>query len=226
MPRLARLVVPEMPHHVIQRGNRRQDVFFNDGDRRAYLAILHQACERHGVAIWAYCLMRNHVHFVAVPQGPSALARCFGEAHLRYTRRINVREQWQGHLWQARFGSSVMDDRYLLAAVRYIERNPVAAGIVDVPWRYAWSSAAWHVGERAEDPLVSGDELLRSEIGDWRSYLQQPDLSQETTPFERDTVVSRPLGDDKFVAALEQRFHRRLRQREVGRPRKSVAVPN
>ncbi len=229
MPRLARVVIPGFPHHVIQRGNRRLAVFFNDEDRSAYLALLRKACVKHGVNIWAYCLMPNHVHVIAVPEREDGLARCFGEAHLHYTWRINTQNGWRGHLWQARFGSSVMDERYLMAAVRYVERNPVRAGIVRQAWEYRWSSAAWHVGLVKHDPLVSEDELLKGLIGDWQLYLSAEEDSRQMTIIERESLVSRPLGSEEFIRELEQRLGRPLLRGKAGRPHqkdKLVAVPD
>ena len=228
MARLARLVVPGLPHHVVQRGNRRLDVFFTDEDRTTYLALLRAACQRAGVQIWAYCLMRNHVHLIAVPAGEDSLARCFSDAHVRYTRRINFREGWRGHLWQARFGSSVLDERYLLAAVRYVERNPVKAGIMRVPWHYRWSSAAWHVGHVDSDPLVRGDELLRGLVSDWKAYLSREEEGVTERKIEQEAQVSRPLGSEEFLRTLEHRFGHSFARGKPGRPqrRKSVAVPD
>ena len=228
MARIARIVVPGMPHHVIQRGNRRMDVFFNDKDRAVYITFLQQACYRYGVKIWAYCLMRNHVHFIAVPERKEALARCFADAHVRYARRVNAREGWRGHLWQARFGSSVLDERYLIAAVRYVERNPVRAGIVQLPWQYRWSSAAWHVGAIRVDPLVAGDEPLQALIGDWQEYLYVEEDSAVVAAIRRETHVSRPLGDKRFIQALEVQVGRSLMRNKPGRryPQQSVAVPH
>ena len=131
MARIARVVAPGVPHHVTQRVNRRQQTFFCDDDSRAYLELMAQWCSRCAVEMWAYCLMPNHVHLVAVPESEDGLRRGIGEAHRRYTRRINFRERWRGHLWQGRFASYAMEERYLLAAARYIEMNPVRAGLVD-----------------------------------------------------------------------------------------------
>ena len=131
MARLARLVIPGLPHHVTQRGNRRQQTFFNDGDYAAYLELMADWCREEGVEIWSYCLMPNHVHLIAVPKTEDGLRRAIGEAHRRYTRRINFREQWRGYLWQGRFASFIMDEPYLLAAARYVELNPVRAKLVD-----------------------------------------------------------------------------------------------
>lgn len=119
MARLARLVIPGLPHHVTQRGNRRQQTFFNDGDYAAYIELMAQWCREEGVEIWSYCLMPNHVHLIAVPKTEDGLRRAIGESHRSYTRRINFREQWRGYLWQGRFASFIMDEPYLLAAARY-----------------------------------------------------------------------------------------------------------
>ncbi|MEW5980395.1 MAG: transposase, partial [Acidobacteriota bacterium] len=144
MARLARVIAPGVPHHVTQRGNRRQQTFFCDDDYREYIALVSEWCAKHCVRIWAWCLMPNHVHLIAVPSSPESLARAIGEAHRRYTRRINFRENWRGHLWQERFASFPLDENYLLAAARYVEMNPVAAGLVAHPGEYPWSSARAH----------------------------------------------------------------------------------
>ena len=127
MARLARIVVPGMPHHVTQRGNRWQPTFFAEEDYAAYLELMSERCREEGVEIWAYCLMPNHVHLIAVPKREDSLRRAIGEAHRRYTRRVNLREGWRGHLWQERFSSFVLDEPYLLTSARYVELNPVRA---------------------------------------------------------------------------------------------------
>jgi putative transposase len=169
MPRSARAVRPGLPHHVTQRGNRRQVTFFCADDYRTYLRIMIGRCERHGLDIWAYCLMPNHVHLIAVPETEEALARAVGETHRIYATEINRRQGWQGHLWQARFSSTVMDEGYLLAAARYVERNPVRAELVAAPEKYPWSSARCHV-EGTYDPLLSEPPLLDM-VGDWRTFV-------------------------------------------------------
>ena len=111
MARLARVVAPGLPHHITQRGNRRQQTFLCDEDYRSYLELMGQWCGAHQVEIWAYCLMPDHVHLIAVPQSADGLRRAIGEAHRRYTRMVNFREGWRGHLWQGRFSSFVLDER-------------------------------------------------------------------------------------------------------------------
>jgi putative transposase len=124
MARIARVIATGYPHHVTQRGNRRQRTFFNDEDYAVYLELLSEWTRKHDVEVWAYCLMPNHVHLIVVPGTQDGLARAIGEAHRRYTRRINFREGWKGHLWQERFSSFPMDENHLLTAVRYVEMNP------------------------------------------------------------------------------------------------------
>ena len=128
-----------------------------------------QWCAERGVAIWAYCLMPNHTHLIAVPQSEDALARAIGEAHRRYTRRINFREKWRGYLWQGRFGSFVMDEPYLVATARYVELNPVRAGLVSDAGDWRWSSATAHLSGR-DDGLVQVAPLLAM-VADWRGLL-------------------------------------------------------
>ena len=119
MARIARIVIPGVPHHIIQRGNRRQDVFFCDEDRKRYLAILLEESGKAGLTYWAYCLMNNHVHLIAVPKDEKGLAKGIGETHRKYTKYINTREKWRGYLWQGRFMSCPLDEKHLYAAVRY-----------------------------------------------------------------------------------------------------------
>jgi len=222
MARIARIVVPKYPHHIVQRGNRRQDVFFSDEDHLYYIELLKKSCERYGVNIWAYCLVTNHAHFIAVPGKQDSLARCFADAHVRYTRHINKRNGWKGHLWQARFGSSVLDEQYLIAAVRYVENNPVRAGLVKEAGEYPWSSAGWHLGMRDSDPLVSGDVMLRELVGNWRKYLQQEDETETIEVIRREVSVSRPAAGQSFIKKLEKRFACGLQRQKAGRPPKKV----
>jgi putative transposase len=222
MARIARLVAPGYPHHVIQRGNRRMDVFFSDDDYHIYIDLLKKASERYGVDIWAYCLMTNHAHFIAVPEKADSLARCFSDVHVRYTRMINKRQEWKGHLWQARFGSNVLDENYLRVAVRYVERNPVRAGMVKNAWDYPWSSAALHVGSVKHDELVSADALLRQIIGNWKKYLRQAEEEVFVGMIRKEGMVSRPIGEAAFIRKLERRFQCRLQRQKRGRPPKEL----
>jgi putative transposase len=141
-----------MPHHITQRGNRRQQTFFCEEDYEAYLQLMAEWCAKHAVEIWAYCLMPNHVHLVAVPNSEDGLRRAIGEAHRRYTRRINFREGWRGRLWQGRFASFVMDEPYLLAAARYVELNPIRAGLAMVSERLPLEQRTGSLGASGRHP--------------------------------------------------------------------------
>lgn len=154
MARLARIVVPNVPYHVTQRGNRRERTFFEDADYKRYRTMLGEAARRSGSQVWAYCLMPNHVHLIVVPADADGLRRTFADAHRRYTGLINARHQWTGHLWQGRFGAVAMDEAHLFAAVRYVALNPVRAGLVERAVDWPWSSVGAHLA-RTDDPLVT-----------------------------------------------------------------------
>lgn len=223
MARLARAVVPGLPHHITQRGNRRQRTFFASEDYELYKALMAEWCARCDVDVWAYCLMPNHVHLVAVPESEAGLRRAIGEAHRRYTLEVNLREKWRGHLWQGRFASFVMDGRYTLTAARYVELNPVRAGLVATAAEYPWSSARAHLTSR-DDLLVRAAPLLER-VEDWGAFLGEgsPD---DATEVRRHETTGRPLGDDAFVDELESRLGRVLRPRRRGpQPKPALAGP-
>jgi len=211
-------VVPGYPHHVTQRGNRRQQVFFSEDDYLAYLELLRDLKKDAGVDVWAYCLMPNHVHLIAVPQRPDSLATLFGLAHRRYARRINEAREWKGHLWQERFHSVVMDEHHLMAAVRYVELNPVRAGLCARPEDWAWSSTSAYLGGHSDQLLTTGP--MRSRISDWNSYLGQAVPDELLKGLRQGTRTGRPVGDQPFVLQLEQITGLRLRPRKPGPPAK------
>jgi putative transposase len=218
MARLARLVIPGMPHHVTQRGNRRQQTFFHDGDYAAYLELMAEWCREEGVAIWGYCLMPNHTHLIAVPASEQGLGRAVGEAHRRYTRRVNFREKWRGYLWQGRFASFVMDEPYLLATARYVELNPVRAGLVESPAEWRWSSARAHLSGR-DDGLVKVAPMLAM-VDDWQDLLNSVLPEEELKELRRHGRTGRPLGDEAFVERLEALVGRVLKPQKGGRPKR------
>jgi putative transposase len=213
MARIARVIAPGIPHHVTQRGNRRQPTFFNDEDYSVYIDLMAEWCVKYHVDIWASCLMPNHVHLIAVPETEEGLARAIGETHRRYTRRINFREKWRGHLWQERFSSFPMDESYLLAAARYVEMNPVSANMVVHPEDYPWSSARAHFA--AQDDLLVKVEPLLSLVGDWNNFLVMP-TEDETTMIRKHDRTGRPLGQSSFVERLEEQLGRSLCPQKPG----------
>jgi putative transposase len=203
MPRSARIVVPHVPHHLIQRGNRRQDVFFSDADKAFYLRLILKWSHIGGVSVWAYCLMDNHVHFVVVPLQPTGLAVTFGETHKRYTQAINARHGWEGYLWQGRFISNPMDDPYLYRAIRYAELNPVRAKIVARAENYPWSSARAHI--LGEDNILLGRNPLGLTGPEWSAYLAEGLVESETKLFGEHANSGQPLGDENFLRKIGMR---------------------
>lgn len=190
-------------------------VFRDAEDRVKYLSLIKEQGERFSLTFLAYCLMDNHVHLVAVPASQDSLARGIGEAHKRYTRYINAGEDVKGYLFQGRFFSCPMDERHLVAATRYIERNPVRAGLVKTAWEYPWSSAAFHVGERPDDPIVSHASMMGL-AHDWREMLLWD--PEEMTALRKSTRTGRPCGGDAFLDTAEDITRRPLRRNPVGRP--------
>ncbi len=214
MARMPRLVVPGYPHHVTQRGARRMKTFFSEGDYEYYLDLIAHYKEGAGVDVLAYCLMPNHVHFVAVPHEKESLSRLFRQVHRHYTRHINFREQWKGHLWQERFHSFVMDEQYLLATVRYVERNPVKAKLCFLAEEWRWSSAGAHL-LGVDDHIVTVKPMLER-IPDWRAYLSMEEGERELSTIKHHSTSGRPAGDTTFVQYLEALTGRDLQKKKPG----------
>lgn len=213
MARIARVVVPGIPHHVVQRGVRGMDTFFTAADRVEYLRLLSEQGKRFGVSFLAWCLMTNHVHLIAIPEQERSLALGIGEAHRRYTRYINFREGWRGYLFQGRFHSVPLEGIYLLAAVRYVLRNPVRARLVARAWEYEWSSARWFVGDTFKDPLAVSSDML-DDIVDRCAFLSQEEDAIKS--IRKHTRTGRPLGSKAFIDHLEQLTGRILHPRKRG----------
>lgn len=216
MARSKRLVVPGEPHHVTQRGNRREQVFFTPADRRLYLMLLKAAAESKRFQVWAYCLMDNHVHLIVVPELEDSLTKGLAEVHSMYSRHINFRNGWKGHIWQGPFYSCVLDEAHLIAAVRYVETNPVRAGLVGVAEAYPWSSARAHAGGEV-DPILSS-HFLTTQFGDWSAFLKDDPQPQVVNSLRRHTRTGRALGSAAFLTRLEHHSGRRVAPRRPGRP--------
>ena len=229
MARLARIVLPEVAHHVTQRGNRRLPVFFSDDDRRRYLALLSAGAETSGTRCLAWCLMDNHVHLILVPSHADGLRAMLGEAHRRYTRAINLREGWQGHLFQARFASYPMDDAHLMRALRYVENNPVAAGIAQAAEDWTWSSARSHVlGRRSAEDKLTDFAALEGHVPNWRAMLRHgleaggvgADGEAVLEAIEARLRSGRLLGAKEWIAAQEAASGRKLEPSKPGPARR------
>jgi putative transposase len=222
MPRLARTVAVGFAHHITQRGNNRQEVFFVDDDRRVYLELLQEQAGKYALELTGYCLMSNHIHLVAIPHAEEALANAIGRTHFRYTQYINRFHKRSGHLWQGRFYSCALDERHFWLAMKYVELNPVRARLCRKPWRYVWSSAAVHVDARAKSDIVNlsawYDMISASQ---WRRELSAGLEESEVSRLRSRTYTGRPLGSDSFLSKLERLLGRRVRPLPVGRPSKN-----
>ncbi|MCX7015468.1 MAG: transposase [Candidatus Sumerlaeota bacterium] len=223
MARFARLVTPGIPHHITHRGNRRADAFLRDEDRTRRLVFLKAYAKAARLDILAYCLMSNHVHLIGVPEGENSLARGVGLAHRRYAVWLNRREGWAGHLWANRYFSTPLDDAHHREAIRYVERNPVRAGLATRAEDYPWSSARAHCGGPPEAALAANQPYGDWGIEDWSDWLSQPEDAECLAALRRYTASGRPCGDAGFVDRLEALTGRVLRPGKRGRKRKHEA---
>jgi putative transposase len=227
MARSKRIVVPGLPHHVTQRGVRRCDTFLDAQDRKVYESLLLKSCKNYSLDVFAYSWMTNHVHVIAVPKFEYSLSCVFRDTNGLYAVYFNRKYDFSGHLWQARFYSCTLDEERLWSAVRYVERNPVRAGMVLRAEEYDWSSAASHCFNR-ENPLLTPLEPQIQLIPDWSLWLADEDAPEVLAAIRRNTASGRPLGSETFLRQLEVRLGRSLAPRRRGRKPKNLvlAVPN
>jgi putative transposase len=209
MARRARMTLPGIPHHVTQRGNRRERIFLEPGDEALYLDLMSAQLARHHVSCWAYCLMPNHVHLILTPADEPGLARAVGEAHRRYATFVGARGRWTGHLFQARFASVAMDEDHLLAAFRYIALNPVKARLTATAAEWPWSSTAAHLAGRGT-PYVDVEPAL-ARIDDFAAFVaHEPDDAARWSTLLKAEQVGRPVGAKAWIADLEKQHGRAL----------------
>jgi len=220
LARLARLVIPGIPYHVTQRGNRRQQTFFEDGDFTLYRDLLAEASRKAGAEVWAYCLMPNHVHLIVVPSDEDGLRRTFADAHRRYTGFINARHRWTGHLWQGRYGAVAMDEAHLVHAARYVALNPVRARLCDSAGQWQWSSARAHLAGKDDDLVIVGPLLER--VGDFGNFLGEEEDQQATRALRIAETTGRPVGSSGWIERMEQLSGRSLAPRKRGRKAKEI----
>ena len=214
MARLARVVIPDHPHHVTQRGNGRARTFFSDADYALYRDLLGQHCRAADVEIWAWCLMPNHVHLILVPSDPDGLRRALAAVHRRYAGIIHARRQRTGHFWQGRFGAAVMDEEHLAAALRYVSLNPVRARLVERAQDWRWSSTRAHLTGKDDGVTTRGPIKERfPEFADLLASAHEADMFMRLRTAE---TIGRPLGDDRFLGRIERLTKRRLRPGKRG----------
>lgn len=221
MARLPRIVLPGIPHHVTQRGNRREKTFFEDGDYVLYLDLLADAAGRSGVEIWAYCLMPNHVHLIAVPSDEDGLRRTFRHVHRHYTGYINARLRVTGHLWQGRFSSVAMDEPHFVHALRYVSLNPVRAQLVASAEQWRWSSVRAHL-DGIDDHVVRVAPAL-DRVGDFGVFLGEPfDQAMSYAALRKAESIGRPVGSAEWLNDMEVKTGLKLKPAKRGPKPKSI----
>lgn len=218
MPRTARLTALGHPHHVTHRGFERQRVFFGEADYRSYLRILRQETQRTGTAIWAYCLMPNHVHLILTPSRPDGLGRCMGETSRSFARLVNRRQDRAGALWQSRFYSAALDEPHLLEAVRYVLLNPVRANLCGHAARWPWSSYRAHQAECSD---IIEATALASRICAWEAFLAKGTTRDAANQIRSAVTAGRPMGSTSFAADIARAHGVKLPDRGRGRPQKA-----
>jgi len=230
MPRQARIILPNTPHHIMQRGHNRQVVFSSDDDFEYYRENLINFKKEFGCAIYSYCLMTNHVHLIINPgDNPVSISLLMKHVAGRQTRYVNTREKRSGSLWEGRYKSSIVSSKeYLLSCSRYIELNPVRAGTVDQPSEYQWSSYV-RKAKGLPDGVVDLDlvykALGRTAVDRQKSYKE---YIRETTPDEELQLIrgsiqrNQVTGGHRFRDKLEKKYKIRLSNNGPGRPKKKV----
>ncbi len=218
MPRRRRAILPGLPHHATQRGNKGFDVFFCEEDRYAYLALLKANSAKYKLDILGYCLMTNHVHVIAIPEQETSLSKALGRTHNDYARWLHARRRECGHLWQNRFFSCPMDRGHLWAALAYVERNPVRAGLVSKSEDWRWSSARRHLGLAHGGYDVNVDLWSQNWTSDlWRLSLEEG-LAEGymRARLQEATLSGGPLGPEQFINYCEQETGLFLARRRPG----------
>ena len=218
MARLARLVIPGIPHHVTQRGNGRAQTFFGDADYALYRDLLADSCRASEVEVWSWVLMPNHVHLILTPSDADGLRRALATTHRRYAGHIHARLNRSGHFWQGRCGAVAMDEAHLAAALRYVALNPVRAGLAARPEDWRWSSVHAHLG--GGDGITQVGPVLER-FPDFAGFIAAEGDPEALGRLRRGESIGRPLGDDDFLGRLEAQTGRALKAAKRGRKAKA-----
>lgn len=215
MARLARVVIPHLPHHVTQRGNGRARTFFSDADYALYLTLLKSACTAAHVRCLGYVLMPNHVHLILVPRDADGLRKAMSAVHRAYAGQINARRKKTGHFWQGRFGCVAMDNVHALNALRYVLLNPVRAKLCAKPEQCLWSSAKAYLKNR--DDGLTETAYMRELCPDIKTLLaESPEQEMADLLLRRAETIGRPLGSAAFLEKLERKLDRTLKPAKRG----------
>ena len=225
MARMARAVLVGVAHHLTQRGLDKRQIFVTEEDFEVYLALVRTNAKRFGAELFGYCLMPNHVHWIVLPQHEAALSRTFGDAHGRYAAYLNTKLGRSGHFWQNRFFSCSMDEAHLWAALRYVERNPVRAGMVDRASSFRWSSAAVHAGIAPRPDWLEAQPMeSRFTPQQWDLFLKSDSIAEADIELRKNTYTGRPTGSREFVEWAEAKLGRKLAAQPGGRRQRAITA--
>ncbi len=216
MARIKRIVIPNTPHHITQRGVRSMNIFFKHEDYLYYKELLLTQSKLHGLKIISYCLMTNHIHIIAIPKNKDSLSKAIGETHRLYTRKINFEQKVKGHLFQERFYSTPLDDEHLFNAIKYVEQNPVKAFMVKYPWDYKYTSCLKRLNLVKEDKLLSNYKPI-DDIINYKEFLEE-DANDKT--IEEKTRTGKPCGNDSFYDRIKLLTGVDYKNKKAGRPKK------
>jgi putative transposase len=215
MARIARVVIPGVPHLLVQRGENSRQVFFSADDFKCYLDLVGEDCAKWEVDVLAYCLMPNRVHFLLKPNDDIGLARALGDAHRRYAIHINRRYGRNGRLWHARFSSCALEEGWLYRAARYVERDPVDSGLLPGVMDFPWTSAHARISGDGSSLIVPGQ--LGEVENRWGEFIAVPNEDADQRLLIAHERTGRPLGSKEYILGLEETLGRRLRPHKRGR---------
>ena len=219
MPRIPRIIIPGVPHHIIHRGNRRQDVFFTEQDKKRYLWWLTKYSHQYGLDILAYCLMSNHIHLIGIPRTITSIAEVMHIVNTRHTQTVNTEQGWTGHLFQGRYFSTSLDDVHLWVCIKYVEQNPVRAGLVSHAADYPWSSAKCHCG-LCKNIVQASETGYDGKLDDWFDVLKGIPKLDLIEIIRHRTQKGIPCGDDDFLEKISNITGQAIKDRPKGRPSK------
>ncbi|MEM8833293.1 MAG: transposase [Pseudomonadota bacterium] len=223
MARQARIIVQNHPHHISQRGNRGESIFFEKDDFSTYMEILQKSLKDFDLDLLSFCLLPNQIHLLITPKEKDDLSRCIGETNRQYTRYINQKKDWTGHLFQNRFFSYAMDDQFVLRAARFIETLPVTAQITEKPQNYLWSSAKFRIKTIENSPIKPFNMFHLDQ--NWESFLNRLMDPEELKKIQTHLQTGRPRGNSLFLDMVEKEIGRTVRPQKRGRkPKKKAAA--
>lgn len=229
MARAARLIIPNQPHHILQKGNNRQNIFLDEEDGLSFLKWLREAAAQYDVSIHAYALMASQLHLLATPEDQTGLARMMQRLGRYYVPYFNKKYQRSGTLWEGRFKTSLIEAvPYFLSCSCFVELIPVQEKLVSRPADYRWSSFAHHAGLR-QDPLIR-DHRLYWDLGNtpfareaaYNKLISTPFSSNEAVRIRQAFLYGWPIGSELFLAELEKRSSHKFRMGKRGRPAKAI----